>query len=428
MKIIFYLLVVSISVFATTLDELLQYAMHHNSTIKQSEVQIELSELKQKESYIQQYGEFNLLGNYIHYNTARTLAPLTPTSIGAGVPITTSKDIFYVGVNYEVSLFTGYAQTRQIEISNITKQMADAKMKLTKEQLVYNVRSLYLSILAQREIVQAQMSYLKALMTLRKQIEYEVKLGKKAKIDLLKAKSNEQSVQTQIEVLKNNIEISKATLSVLVGKKVEKLEFLKIEMTKPQYSINRLYAKVNSLTKIKIEDMAVYKADKNIQKSEAKKLPQINFLIFAGKNYGEDLKTNEWDNKTLWQAEIGVKWNIFDFGKRDIFVQQAKIAKLDATFKKKQTFLDLRKLLIEALSKIEQSYAEYLGNVSQLKLSKKIEKIEKVRYKNGVSTLNDFLLAKSQTQLVHAKMIESRYSYQKSKYYLEYLLEQGVTK
>jgi len=87
----------------------------------------------------------------------------------------------------------------------------------------------------------------------------------------------------------------------LVGKKVGKLKSLKIKITKPQYSINRLYDKANSLAKVKVEDMALRKADKTIQKSEASKLPQVNFSSFVGKNYGEDLETNEWDNETLWQ-------------------------------------------------------------------------------------------------------------------------------
>lgn len=426
MKIIFYLLTLSISVFATTLDELTEYALQHSTEIKQSQAQIELSKLKRKESRVQQYGELDLLGNYTHYNTARTLAPLTPSTIGAGEPITTSKDLYYVGAHYTVPLFTGFAQTREVEINAIVKQMADAKMKLTKEQLVYNVRSLYLSILAQQEMLQAQISYHKALTTLRKQIAYAVKLGKKATIDLLKAKSNEQSAQTQVDMLKNSIEITKATLSSLVGKKVKKLTSLPIEITKPHYSIETLYTDAAALTKVQVEDMALQKADKRIQKSEASKLPQVNFSISAGNNYGEDLKTDEWDNETLWQAGVQAKWNILDFGKRDLSVQQAKIAKIQASIKKEQTLLDLRKQLIEAISKIKQNYAQYLGNATQLKLGAKSEKIEKVRYENGVSTLNDLLLAKSQTQMTRAKMIESHYNYQKSRYYLEYLLEKGV--
>jgi outer membrane protein TolC len=426
MKYLAYLLCMSVALFGSTLDELSHYALSHSTVIQKSKAQTDLSELKRKESKVQQYGELNLVGDYTHYNTARTLAPLTPNTLGSGESITTSKDIFYTGVTYAVPLFTGYAQTRQIEISTIAKQMADAKMKLTKEQLVYNVRSLYLSILAQEKILYAQRSYTSALKTLAKQIAYEVELGKKAKIDVLKAQSNLQASQTQVEILKNNIDITKATLSALVGTEIKHLSTVKIKIKKPNYSVNRLYGEVSQLAKVEMEEMSLRKADKTIAKSESSKLPQVNFSTFVGKNYGEDLATNQWDDETLWQAGVNVKWNLVDFGKRDLGVQQAKIAKMEAIFQKEQTLLDLKKLLTQAVAKIKQSYSEYLGNSTQLKLSQKSEKIEEVRYNNDVSTLNDLLLAKGQTQLARAKVIESKYNYQKSKYYLDYLLERGV--
>jgi outer membrane protein TolC len=174
--------------------------------------------------------------------------------------------------------------------------------------------------------------------------------------------------------------------------------------------------------------MALRKADKVISKSQALKLPQVNFSSFVGKNYGQDLATDNWDNETLWQAGINVKWNLVDFGKRDLAVQQAKIEKMEAIFNKEQTLLDLRKLLTQGISKVKQSYAKYMGNKVQFRLSQKSEKIEQVRYENDVSTLNDLLLVKGQTQLIRAKVIESKYNYQKSKYYLDYLLEKGVRK
>jgi hypothetical protein len=104
MKAIFYLLFLLVPLFATTLTELTHYAMTHSTVMKKSQAQADFSELKRKESNVQQYGEFNLVGDYTHYNTARTLAPLTPTAIGSGVPISTTKDIFYTGLTYAVPL------------------------------------------------------------------------------------------------------------------------------------------------------------------------------------------------------------------------------------------------------------------------------------------------------------------------------------
>ena len=428
MRNIFYLFLFTIPLFSSTLNQLTQYALKHNTTIKQTASQLELSTLKRQESRALQYGELNVVGDYTHYNTERTLAPMTPSSMQSGQPITTTKDLLSAGLRYTVPLFTGFAQTRQIEIDDIASQMAASKMQLTKEQLVYNIRSLYLAVLSQKEILVAQKHYTTALMKLAKQITYEVTLGKRAQIDRLKASADVEASRTQQEMFKANIATTKATLSALVGKSVGHLKRFKVTPKKPRYSVKRLYQKATHLAKVQMDEMAVKKAQKMILKSRASKLPQVNLNSYLGKNYGEDSHLNEWDNETLWQVGVNVTYNLVDFGKRDIGVQKAKIAKMDALFKKEQTLLDLKKLITQAVEQIKLSYAQYRGNLAQYKLGKKSEKIERVRYENDASTLNDLLLAKGKSQLAQAKLIESRYNYQKSRYYLDYIMERGVDK
>lgn len=99
---------------------------------------------------------------------------------------------------------------------------------------------------------------------------------------------------------------------------------------------------------------------------------------------------------------------------------------MQATFDKHQTLLDLRKSLVEAYEKMKQAYANYRGNTKQYALAKESEKIERVRYKSGVSTINDLLYASSQAHIARAKLIESKYNYQKEQFYMNYLLERGV--
>ena len=428
MRNILLLFICIVPMYGSTLNELTQYALKNSTVIKQSKTQIELSDLKRKESRAGQFGELNIVGDYTHYNTERTLAPLSPTTIGAGQPITTTKDLFSGGLSYAVPLFTGYAQTRQIEIDKIASQMARSKMTLTKEQLVYNIRSLYLSILTQKEVLKAQKQYTSALRKLSKQIAYEVKLGKKAQIEKYKAEADTEYSRTQQEMLSANIETTKATLSALTGKHIRKISQVSVHPKKPHYSISRLYKKTVGLSKVKLEDMALKKADKMIAKSKSSKFPQVNLNSYVGKNYGEDIKSNDWDNETLWQVGVNLKYNLIDFGKRDIGVQKAKIAKMDAVYKKEQTLLDLRKLITQAVEQIKLNYAQYRGNYAQYRLSRKSEKIEYVRYENDASTLNDLLLAKGKTQLAYAKLVESKYNYKKSKYYLDYIMERGVKK
>lgn len=424
---IIYFFVLSTSLFAVTMEELIDLGLKQNTAVEKSRLQIQSAQLQHQQSQIAQYGSLDLVGDYTHYNTPRTLAPLTPSAIGSGTPITTSKDLFSGGATYSVPLFTGFEQTRQIQIQALGKQIAHIKYKLTQEQLVYNIKSLYLAILTQQEIKNAQHSYTQALKKLKDQIAYEVELGKKAKIDQIKAQSDLRASQTQEEILQSTITITKATLASLVGlDQIGSISPLHINIKKPSYNTDMLLSNASYLAKIEIKDVEVKKADKTIERNKSSAFPQINLSSYVGKNYGKDETFNDWDNETLWQVGVNVKWNIMDFGKRKIEVQKAKIAKMEATFEKEQARLDLKKMLVEGIEKINQGYEEYRGNSAQITLLKESENIENVRYQNGVSTLNDLLLARSRTYLAHAQLIQSKFEYQKNIYYLEYIMETGA--
>ncbi len=425
MRFLFFTLVSASLLFGATMEELVDFALSNSTAIKQAKLNVELSKSKRDRNRADQFGEVDIVASYTHYNLLRTIIPLTPAVIQSGEHVTTTQDIFSVGASYNVALFTGFAQTRSVEMEEIAKEMASVRKKLTKEQLVYNIRSLYLSVLAQQEMLKAQKLYTQALATLVKRIAYEVELGKKATVDLLKAKADlEASKSTQVS-LQSNIEVTLAALSELVGKEVTAIEPVHIELTKQQTGRDENNATLDSLARVQVEEMALSKANKGIQKAKALNLPQIAFSAYYGKNFGDDSVLNKWDNETLWQVGINAKWNVFDFGKSSATIQSAKIAKMQASLKKERTLLELQKLLKQAHSKISLAYAQYMSARSRLELAKQSEAIELTRYENDASTLNDLLLARAKTQLTRSQLIQSKYNYQKSRYYLDYLLERG---
>jgi len=432
MKYILYSFIFTGLSFGSTLNGLIDYAMEHSTVVKQSKAQMELAEASREESTSAQYGSIDLVASYTRFNLPRTLAPLTPASIlsdPTAVPTTTN--LFGTGVMYSVPLFTGFAQTRQVEMDSLATRLSQSKLLLTKEQLAFNVASLYLSALALQDMSSAQHKHVTALKKLRDIIKKEVSFGKKAQIDLLKAENDLYGNISYLEVLKGNIAMTKASLASLVGKDhVGNLQAIKVSVKKPNFSINRLLNQASSLSKMTIAELNIKKAGKGIEKSQAGKYPQVSLSSYYGYNYGENDGTNKYpgdfNSEKNWQVGVNAKWTVFDFGKNDASTQKAKIARMQATFEKEQTRLDLRKSLVEAVEKMKQEYANYQGNVKQYALAKKSEKIEKVRYNSGVSTINDLLYATSQTHLSRAKLIESKYNYQKGKFYMDYLLEKGV--
>jgi outer membrane protein TolC len=394
--------------------------------IQASKAKSALSKLSRQASKAAQYGELNLIGDYTHYNIERTLAPVPPSAMKSPAPITTSKDIFSLGLNYTVALFTGGAQSRQIEIDQIASTMSEGTIKLSKAQLIYNIRTLYLSTLSLKEILHAQRIHTHALKKLERQIAKEVAVGRKASIEQYKSQADIAASSTQEEILNANIEITKATLGALVGKSIGKIHPLKFSVKKPRYSTERLLKKVSGLTKLSLEHLQLQKAQKLIQKAQAANLPQINLNAYAGKNFGADIQSDDWDSEDVWQVSIKGQYNLLDFGKRAINEEKARVAMLQAQIHLQQVTFDVKKQLLQAIQKIKLSYAEYRGNNAQYRLSKKSVQIEKVRYESGASTLNDLLLAQSKVQFAKAKVIQSRYDYKKNQYYLDYILEKGI--
>ena len=430
---VFYILLLTVPLFSSTLDGLIAHAMKNSTVVKKSQAEIELSKANLDESTSAHYGSVDLVASYTHFNLPRTQAPLTPASIinGDWTEIPTTQDLFGTGVMYSVPLFTGFAQTRQVEMDALATQVSQSKLSLTKEQLVFNVASLYLTILSIQDMKSAQKKHVETLKKLKNMIANEVEFGKKPQIDLLKAKNDLQGNEAYFAVLEGNIAITKASLASLVGiNRIGTVAPIKVSVKKPMYSINKLLENSDSLNKIVITDLNLKKTEKGIEKSESSLLPQVDLNSYYGYNYGENdsshPRAGDFEDTNIWQVGVNATWKIYDFGKRDAVTQQAKIASMKAKLDKRQTLLDLKKSLIEAYEKMKQEYANHKSNMTQLELAKKSETIEKVRYDNGVSTINDLLYSKSQTHIATAKLIESKYNYKKGKFYMDYLLERGV--
>jgi len=426
MKNIVLLIGLSVTMWGETLHGLIDYALKHSPAVLQTQAAVEVSKLDQRISEAEQAGEFDIVGSATHYNIERTLTPIPPSAMMSQQPITTAKNIYSLGLSYQVPLFTGFAQTRQVRIDEIATQIAKMQVHLTREQITYNVKMLYYSLLSQDGVLSAQNRYVAALTKLRDQIAQEVEVGQKAEVDLLKARADLSDARTQEQLLRSGIEMTRAAISALVGRPVGRLRSVSVSVRPPRYSVNGLMKQAHNTARIRTENLNIDKAEQMAHKAEAGYLPQVALSAYGGKNYGKDIHTNEQDDAFIAQIGVNAKFNLFDFGKRSANVEKARIARMRAELKKRQALLDLRRQLTEAVEKIKQSYSEYTGALQVQKLSHKSVVVERTRYRSGSSTLNDLLLAESKYRLAAAKTVQSKYNYAQSKAYLDFVLEKGT--
>jgi len=408
---------------AISLDKLVEQGLANNSLIKKNNLEVELTRLKKDENKASKYGEIDITGSYTHYNLPRTLAPLTPIAIQQNSDIATTQDLFSTGIQYSVPLFTGGALDREVDISSISQKIMQSKKRLDREQLIYNIRSLYLSALSLQDIIKSQRKYLMSLYSLHKIIKKGVDIGRNAEIEILKSKAILQESKGQLEVSKSSLNMIRSNLSSITHiTKINNIEAPKRKIIVKNISTN--FKKLDDLERFKMQDLEIEKSEKRVFKAKAINKPQVSLNSYIGYNYDID-QIDLIESEQLWQVGVNAKLRVFDFGKTSARVQQAKIAKLKAVTKKIEIDEKFKNLIAKAQLEIEIAFIEYETNLSTLNLLKETQRIEEAKYSAEVITLNELLLAKSKTQLAKSKLIQSKYKYQNGIYYLDYLRERG---
>jgi outer membrane protein TolC len=122
---------------------------------------------------------------------------------------------------------------------------------------------------------------------------------------------------------------------------------------------------------------------------------------------------------------LNLQWNIFDFGRSRAQIEKAKIAERQSRCELQKIKLELKQAIIEAVTKVNTAVTDYHSAKAEAALTRESARIEQVRFNQGASDINDLLAAKARNLLAESRFIESAFSYQNARFYLDYLLENG---
>jgi len=416
-RIFVILTVFYLSLFSFTLDEAEQRAKDKNSDIliQKNELQSSKSNIEAKKA--KRFGQMEVFSTYTKYDSPRTLKPLAPP---ISPSVVTSKDIANYGASYSIVLFNGFSDAKDINIANIQEALQQNMLNLTYNQVIYNVRSIYLDILSLKNQKIAQDEYKNALIQLRDNISLEVELGKKAKVELLKVEADLQNIISEVNNIQSNINILKSSLNVLINNEDD---FEVKEIT--DFSQNKLansseyFSKIENLSSYKLSKLNQEKAITAYEKSKTAYYPKVS----ASTQYTKVYSTHGDDDK-VFQFGLSLNWKVFDFGMTNALVQKAKIDEIKSSLELKKRELELKQKIIQALNQIKQSEEAYTRAKKEFYFTNQTNEIEKIRYQQEAIDIYNYLYAQGKNELVKAKKIVAKYNLLKAYYYLEYILEE----
>jgi len=417
-KILAVLLAIHYISYGITIDEIINKAVQTSPILKEKQIEAKIQKARKKSIKGSKFGSINLFVNGIRYEDQRILYPLSPpidprTLVGA-------RNQLITGIRYSIPLFTGFEIEKNAEISSIGEKIKGIDYRLTKNQLIFNIKSVYLKILELKKQRKSLKAYRQSLKKLYEDVKLAVKVGKKPETDLLKVEYQLKQTEAQISKVINSINYLKEVLKSMVGD--ENLDLSEIEDVNITQEIKikekDYRQKINHLDAVKKAELGEKIAVKKLEIAKGRYLPRVFLNASAQRNMGNG------EYKDLWQMGFTVEFTLFDFGKRKHQYIQSKLEVEKAKLEKQILRLKIKEKITDALSQIRASSSAIEAAKKQIDYAKKVEEVEKVKYMEGVTDMFNYLYAKSQRLMAETSYYSSLYEKERAVSYLKYILEE----
>jgi TolC family type I secretion outer membrane protein len=195
------------------LAEAVRIALANNPETAATGWDYEAAQAQSEYAWAQRLPTLSLSSGYAHYLHEQ---PLAPGSQPGGIGIQT-HDIASGSLVLRMPIFTGGRLVNQMRAADLLQQAAGHRLARNREQLVFNVSSVFFNILAQQQVIASLAFSFKALQEHLKNVEALIEAGEATRVDRLRTEVRLAEVQQRLVQEKNTLAIAQRTLATVLG-------------------------------------------------------------------------------------------------------------------------------------------------------------------------------------------------------------------
>jgi outer membrane protein len=269
-----------------TLEECIRYAIDHNISIKQIELQAENAAIELNTSQNSRLPDLNA-GVGQNWNFGRT-----PTRSGLYENTTQSNTSF--SISSSIPLFTGFRISNEIERNKWEWKAAIENLESAKEDLALNVASLFLQVLFNKEIVKVNEEQLRLSQAQVEKTEILVESGKIPLSQLYDIESQVAKDEVALVGAKSNLLLALLDLA----QSLEWDDYTSFDVYTPEIEnvVEEYMSKVQSpqaifnhateiKPAIKEKEYKVESAERTLKIAQSRYLPSLNLNLGYGNGY-----------------------------------------------------------------------------------------------------------------------------------------------
>ncbi len=349
--------------------------------------------------------EINLRGGYAMFRDDRLINPRRPGDYNV---LKFSDELISGDIVLTMPLYTGGRLVNEIKAAELIAKSKKQQLYHSRAELIFNVQSVFYSILGQREVIESLIFSEKTLREHCNITERLVKAQKSANVDLLRTEVRLADIQQKLIYERNILNISTSVLVNLLGVDETSVPVSidgELELCERPVALEQGFAlAISNRQDYQSLKSQIEAQQKNLEIAKAKRLPEVSLQA----SYG-----NRWDVDSTGNNEVGeigiyAELPLFDGGRIDAGIRQNR----NRLYAQKETLrkleLQIRLEIKTATSNIESDFARIEVNRKAVEQAKESLRIEREKYELGKGAIVDVLDAQSSLlncQMNHNKSI-----------------------
>jgi outer membrane protein len=381
-----------------TLEETIQMALERNLEVQLAKEEVSFAREQNKEA------RTGFLPKFITEYSYRRPSETT-TKFGGVTFENEDKNQYRFTGRVQQPLFTGFETLSTYQLANMGLDVAEIQLERVRLDLILQVKEAYLEIVRAVRIREVAEQSVKQLEEGLRVAENFVKVGLRAKVDVLDAQTRLGQAELQLIRANNDIGVAKARLNTLLREPIDTLfevkDILSTEPYERSYKATREIA-LQQRPELQEANKNVTIAEKEITLAQSDYYPDITLSA----NYfrrGDEPNVDGSDNvdRENWDIVAGATWTLFEWGKTRYATNQRRARLRQA----KETLEQVKDLI---MLEVKTGYLTLQAAGKGIRVAEKqVEsaeenfRISQERYKEQVATATEVLDA--QTRLTEAR-------------------------
>jgi outer membrane protein len=374
-----------------TIERALETALNHNPEIAAITWEVSIADSKLEATQAGRFPTFIIEAGYQRFLDDQRLIAARYN----GEPGVFDKDISRIDLVLKLPIFTGGRITHEIIAADLLKQSEEKRLARSREELIFNVSSLFYGILGQHEVIRSIEFSIGAMEEHFKQVTSLLGAQKAAKVDLLRTEVRLSDLRQSLVKAKNGLSMQKRLLANLLGLDPD----MGVISVKGELSFEKQPdTPTKDLFSIAMKQRADYLSAKNRLEAQARRVDAARAgywpTVSITGSYGFRIAGTD-ENEDASAIGMGASIPLFDGGRTSAQIRQ-EIAGLRAAQER------LHKLELQIHQEVETAALDIQSSVervhaTQLSIDQAGEtlRIERMKYDLGSGSITEVLDAQA---------------------------------